>query len=367
MGLKKHIKYQWKLFFPLTILLCLIIGTLLFFLYKHNELTTNMSLIILGLFTISIALIFYASRHLSKNIALLQDFTDQIANNRIPTITAEQFPSDELGEIFRQIIRIYNEKGIAIEKSEHEHHIATHATEEKSRIKKQLTNNLNHELKTPIGIIKGYLDTILDDPNMDAETQRQFIEKTQLHVTRLCSLLNDISIITRLDEAAVIPTHEVNLHDIVFAISNDIKAISLTDKIAFEHNIPLSCSVKANQALLSGAILNLIRNASTYSHGTEMGLILENENSEYYTFIFYDNGVGVEEKHLAHLFDRFFRIDIGRSRKTGGTGLGLPIVKNTIKSFGGDIIVRNRIGGGLEFRFTIPKWKGSTKPTTDSN
>ena len=86
-------------------------------------------------------------------------------------------------------------------------------------------------------------------------------------------------------------------------------------------------------------------------------IIFEGENADYYNFSFYDNGVGVDEKHLAHLFDRFFRIDVGRSRRTGGTGLGLPIVKNTIKSFGGDITVRNRAEGGLEFRFTIPKWK----------
>lgn len=357
MGLKKRIKYKWKLFFPLTLLLCFIIGTLLFFLYKHNELTSNMLFIILGLFLFSIALIFYASWRLSKSVTLLQKFTDQIANNETPTITAEQFPSDEIGDIFKQVVRIYADKGIAVEKSEQEHHIAKHATEEKSRIKRQLTNNINHELKTPIGIIKGYIDTILEDPNMDADTQRYFIKQTQQHVARLCALLNDISTITRLDEATIIPTDEVNFHDIVYSISNDIKAMSITDKMSFNHNIPLTCIVKANQGLLNEALLNLISNAATYSHGTEMGLIFEGENADYYNFSFYDNGVGVDEKHLAHLFDRFFRIDVGRSRRTGGTGLGLPIVKNTIKSFGGDITVRNRAEGGLEFRFTIPKWK----------
>ncbi len=357
MASKRRIKYQWKLFFPLTILLCIIIVTLIFFLHQYDALTPSLWLVIAILSAFSIALIYNGARYLSKNISLLQVFTDQIVNNETPTITAEQFPSDELGEIFRQIIRIYNDKGIAIEKSEQEHHIAQHATKEKSRIKRQLTNNINHELKTPIGIIKGYIDTILEDPNMDAETQRHFIGQTQQHVTRLCTLLNDISTITRLDEASIIPTEEVNFHDIVYSISNDIKAMSITDKIPFKHNIPLTCVVKANQGLLNEALLNLIRNAATYSHGTEMGLVFEGENADYYTFSFYDNGVGVEEKHLTHLFDRFFRIDVGRSRKSGGTGLGLPIVKNTIKSFGGDISVRNRTEGGLEFRFTIPKWK----------
>ncbi len=357
MALKKHISYKWKLFFPLTILLCIIIVTLIFFLHRYDALTSSLLFVIAILSAFSIALIYNGSRHLSKNISLLRDFTNQVANNQPLTITTTQFPSDELGEIFSQIIRIYRERGVAIEKSEQEHHIAKHATEENSRIKRQLTNNINHELKTPIGIIKGYIDTILDDPQMDAATQRHFIEQTQQHVARLCALLNDISTITRLDEATIIPTNEVNVHDVVYSISNDIKAMSITDKISFKYDIPLTCIVKANQGLLNEALLNLIKNAATYSHGTEMGLILDNENEDYYTFRFYDNGVGVDEKHLAHLFERFYRIDVGRSRKTGGTGLGLPIVKNTIKSFGGDITVRNRAEGGLEFRFTIPKWK----------
>lgn len=357
MALKKHISYKWKLFFPLAILLCTIIATFVIFLYLYDALNTSALAVIAVLGLFSIATIYQGASHLSKNIALLRDFTNQVANNLPLTIKASQFPSDEIGEIFSQIIQIYQDKGVAVEQSEIEHHIAKHATEEKGRIKRQLTNNINHELKTPIGIIKGYIDTILGDPQMDATTQRHFIEQTQQHVARLCALLNDISTITRLDEAAIIPTNDVNVHDVVYSISNDIKAMSITDKISFKHDIPLNCIVKANQGLLNEALLNLIRNAATYSHGTEMGLILDNENNDYYIFRFYDNGVGVEEKHLAHLFDRFYRIDIGRSRKSGGTGLGLPIVKNTIKSFGGDISVRNRVEGGLEFRFTLPKWK----------
>ena len=104
-------------------------------------------------------------------------------------------------------------------------------------------------------------------------------------------------------------------------------------------------------------LLNLIRNAAEYSHGSEIKLRLINETAKYYTFSFADNGVGVPQEHIPHLFERFYRVDTGRSRKVGGTGLGLPIVKNTITTLGGTISVRNGAAGGLEFVFTLPKWE----------
>ena len=96
----------------------------------------------------------------------------------------------------------------------------------------------------------------------------------------------------------------------------------------------------------------------SYSKGTAIRLEKIHEDDYLYTFRFYDNGTGVGEEHIPYLFDRFYRIDAGRSRKVGGTGLGLPIVKNTIRTLGGKITVRNRIQGGLEYNFTLPRAKG---------
>lgn len=317
----------------------------------------SMWLIILGLTTIVIIIAFYTTRYLGRNVELLRDFSNRAANNDKELISAEKFPSDELGDISRQIVRLYKEKITAMEKREKDHRIAIHATEEKSRIKRQLTNNINHELKTPISIIKGYIDTIIGSPDMDSNTQRQFILKTHQHVERICTLLNDISTITRLDEAGNIPITQVDFHDLIYIISNELEDMPINGNMEFSFELPLNCIVKGNQNLLNAAILNLIRNAATYSNGTEMGIKLIAENENYYTFLFYDNGVGVDEKHIPHLFERFYRIDVGRSRKAGGTGLGLPIVKNTITTLGGAISVRNRHGGGLEFAFTLPRWK----------
>ncbi len=158
--------------------------------------------------------------------------------------------------------------------------------------------------------------------------------------------------------AGNVPVTGVDFHDLVFTIENDLTASGMAGNMAFNYNLPLDCIVKGNGTLLVGMVSNLIKNAAQHSHGTEMGLRLIVESEKYYTFSFYDNGTGVEPQHLPHLFERFYRIDAGRSRKVGGTGLGLPIVKNTVEALGGTITARNRSEGGLEFLFTLEKWRG---------
>lgn len=318
-------------------------------------------IIVLAITIIATIISYYASRYFGKNISLLRDFANRAAHDK-DFIAEDRFPSDELGDISRQIVHIYKEKDKAIEQREREHRIAIHATEEKSRIKRQLTNNINHELKTPIGVIKGYLDTIAETPEMDAGTRSRFIDKAREHIDRLRNLLNDISTMTRLDEAGdKIPTSEIDYHDLVFSISNDLELSRLNGNLEFNFDIPLGCRVIGNHSLLSDMLLNLIRNAAAYSQGSETWLKLVNESKGYYTFTFYDNGIGVDETHIPHLFERFYRIDEGRSRKAGGTGLGLPIVRNTILMLGGTISVKNRLHGGLEFMYTLPKWKEASQ------
>lgn len=300
---------------------------------------------------------YFSTRYLTKNIGLLRDFATKAADN-IETVDETDFPDDELGDISRKIIKLYRDKADAVKKSEREHKIALHAVEEKARIKRQLTNNINHELKTPVGVIKGYLDTIASNPDMDTPTRQRFISRAQDNVERLCILLGDVSTMTRLEEGTGnIPVKEIDFHDIVFTIENDLTASGINGNMKFSYNLPLDCMIRGNATLLTGMISNLIKNAAIHSGGTEMGLDLIVESERYYTFRFYDNGTGVDPQHLPHLFERFYRIDAGRSRKVGGTGLGLPIVKNTVEALGGSISVHNGPMGGLEFLFTLEKWK----------
>lgn len=132
----------------------------------------------------------------------------------------------------------------------------------------------------------------------------------------------------------------------------------------FEYDIPVNCHVKGNANLLTSMLTNLTKNAILHSHGTVMGLKLVVESKRFYTFSFYDNGTGVKAEELPRLFERFYRIDAGRSRKVGGTGLGLPIVKNTVEAHGGTMSVHNRATGGLEFVFTLHKYSAADAAKT---
>lgn len=310
---------------------------------------------ILGVGAIGTVLAYVATSHQAKNVTLLHDFAQRAAADK-DFIPMGDFPSDEIGEISRQIVAIYNSRMQANVRREREHVIALKATQDKNNMKKMLTDNISHELKTPIGIIRAYVEMMINQPDMPESDRMHFLQKTQVNVERLVSMLNDLSTMTRLDESRDnIPLKEIDFHGTIFTLADDVMRSGMIHGMDFHYDIPLDCTIMGNEGLLNSVLQNLIKNSAAYSQGTEMGIDLIGRNDRYYTFSFFDNGTGVAEEHIPHLFDRFYRVDSGRSRKAGGTGLGLPIVKSSIITMGGSITVRNRRGGGLEFIFSLPR------------
>jgi signal transduction histidine kinase len=306
---------------------------------------------------------YVSTRHFGVNIKNLKDFASRAANDTEFEPTLE-FPHDELGEISRQIVHIYNERRQTMAKLNREHDIALHAVDDKARMKRQLTNNINHELKTPIGVIKGYLDTIIDNPDMDAATRTHFIEKAQEHADRLTNLINDISAITRLEEGSnMINTEDLDFFDIVYTVACDIEESHELGNMQFINEVPAGCHIKGNFNLLTAMLHNLAKNAAAYSKGTECHVTMSGEDSKYFLFQFYDDGIGVDEEHITHLFERFYRVDSGRSRRSGGTGLGLAIVQSTVEAHGGKIHTFNRRPHGLAFEFSLPKSTIALRPS----
>ncbi len=328
-------------------------------------------LIIIGAAVGGTILAYVITSHQAKNVILLHDFARRAAEDR-DFIPMGDFPSDEIGDISRQIVAIYNARMQANVRREREHVIALKATEEKNRTKRMLTDNISHELKTPIGIIRSYIDMLLNQHDMPEQDRIHFLQKAQQNVERLVSMLNDLSTMTRLEESkSSIQMKEIDFHQMVFTFIEETLASGITKNMDIRYNLPVDCRITGNEGLLNSVLSNLVKNSVAYSQGTQMGIELLGRSQSYYTFAFYDNGVGVGEEHLSRLFDRFYRVDAGRSRKAGGTGLGLPIVKSAINTMGGSISVRNRRGGGLEFIFTLPRAKDGeatevSAPKTDA-
>lgn len=231
------------------------------------------------------------------------------------------------------------------------------AEEDKNRLKRQLTQNVAHELKTPVSSIQGYLETIVSDPGMDEEVKNHFIQRCFIQSQRLSSLLQDISTLNKLDDAPGSYEREsVNILTLFNMILSDVAQKLKEKNITVRTLIGPEVVVTGSHSLLYSIFRNLTDNAIAYAgEGVTVTVQVLSEDENYYTFSFADNGVGVAAEHLPHLFERFYRVDKGRSRKMGGTGLGLAIVKNAVLLHHGSISVRLAQTGGLEFIFSLPK------------
>ena len=228
---------------------------------------------------------------------------------------------------------------------------------EQARLKKQLTQNIAHELKTPVSSIQGYLETIVNNPDLSRDKLDQFIARSYAQSNRLTHLLSDISLLTRMEEAPNMTEKEsVNLYQMVQNIFNEV-ALQLEEKqIKTQNLLPANLNIKGNPSLLYSIFRNLTDNVIAYA-GTDIHITIRcfRQGEKFYYFSFADTGIGVTSEHLGRLFERFYRVDKGRSRKLGGTGLGLAIVKNAVLLHEGSIFAKNNPEGGLEFIFTLSK------------
>ena len=229
--------------------------------------------------------------------------------------------------------------------------------EEQSILKRQLAQNVSHELKTPISSIQGFTETLINNPNMDEEKKAFYIERCHAQAVRLTSLLHDISMLNKLDESSdSFEMVEINITEVVEGVKQDVSLALEEKNMHIEAELPKELIIKGNTLQIYSIFRNLIDNSILHAGvGTTVFIECYRTDSEYIYLSVADNGVGVESKHLNKIFDRFYRVDKGRSRKLGGTGLGLSIVKNSIQFHQGRISARNRKGGGIEFLFTLHK------------
>ncbi len=233
---------------------------------------------------------------------------------------------------------------------------ASEAERRNRQLKQEMTSNIAHELKTPVSSIRGYLEILLSDKPVDDERRRYFLDRCFRQTLRLSDLIQDVSIINKLEESAdLFPRTEVDATEVAKEAIGDLADKAAAAGITIQNNLP-AMPLGGNHELLYCIFRNLVENSIAYA-GSNINIVLETykESPDYYYIHYYDTGKGVADEYLSRLFDRFVRIDEGRSRQNGGTGLGLSIVKHSVLFHGGEIYAKNRESGGLEFFFSLKK------------
>lgn len=311
---------------------------------------------IMSIVTLAMCMLgYFATRRVGQHVTRLKKFADDVEKGTKISDT-EPFPNDELGSISNNIVRLYARLQQANTEREREHKAALYEQREKERIKKQLTNNINHELKTPVASIKICVETLLAHPEMDSAKHDRFLQRCLTDADRLQKLLKDVALITRMDEgAAAIVKEDTDLSAIIRAVADDRRIVADSREIAIVNDVKGPLEMSGNPSLLEAIFSNLIDNAIAYSGGTTVKIALISEDERKIVVNVADDGSGVAAEHLPRLFERFYRIDKGRSRAAGGTGLGLSIVKNAVALHGGTITAENASTGGLCFRITLSR------------
>ncbi len=226
---------------------------------------------------------------------------------------------------------------------------------QKSKLKKQMTSNIAHELRTPVTSIRGYLETLIACPDMAPEKKQDFIEKAYNQTLRLAELITDMSLISKMEEkSAKFQKEDIDIYSISNEVFEEFRDRIAAQRVNVENMLDAGTVLTGNKTLVYTIIRNLVENSLKYA-GDDITIHLEcySKIDKFCYLTYYDTGAGVPQEHLGDIFERFYRIEEGRTRDVGGSGLGLSIVKNAVKFHGGDIRVINRLNGGLQFFFSL--------------
>ncbi len=293
------------------------------------------------MFIVLAIMIFYITKRLTKPIKALQQFVD-IVNSNDKDYSRIKFSNDEFGDVGRRIIEIFERY------------------EQTKFYKEQMSHNVAHELKTPVTAIRAYLETVLDMPDIDKDTVKKFVEKAYSQSLRLTSLINDVSMLNKLDERSdSFVVEEVVLSQCISEVLNEMEYKLVANNVTFTSMISTNLRLNGCYTLIYSLFKNLIDNSIEHG-GKDISINLyaginqiPGDGGYRIDFTYTNTGRGIPQEKLSRLFERFYRIDEGRTRKTGGCGLGLAIVNNAVLYHRGEIVADNLPEGGVVFKFHL--------------
>ena len=247
-------------------------------------------------------------------------------------------------------------------KNEEERRSEINILKDQENYRREFLGNISHELKTPLFTIQGYILTLVEGGALkDKKVREKYLRRAAKGVDRIISIVKDLDLITQFESGIkTVDRSEFNIFDLVDNVFDLLEFESEKNNISLklENKNNSLIYVNADQERILQVLTNLIVNSIKY--GSDNGytkVIVEDFNKEKVIVRIIDNGEGIEEEHIPRLFERFYRIDKNRSRKKGGSGLGLSIVKHIIEAHNEQIFVKSQIGEGTEFSFTLSKPK----------
>lgn len=342
---KKSYKFATLTALYITIYIALLTSVFLFVFYSFNIL--HVFLFAFSSYIFSFMVIQYrVERFIYRRVKKIYDDLTLLESTSITegTITTD------MKTLTQEIDKFARDKKIEIESLKVREHY-----------RKEFIGNVSHELKTPLFTVQGYILTLLDGAMEDKNLREKYLERASKGVERLGYIVNDLDMITKLEVGDL--SLKVEVFDIVELIRNvfdmlEMKAARKRITLTFDINYTNTILVNADKERIQQVLTNLIVNSIKY--GREKGtteVSIENLIKNKVIVRVTDNGEGIEKKDLSRIFERFFRVDKSGSRKEGGSGLGLSIVKHIIEAHDEKIYLESEIGVGSEFSFTLNKSK----------
>lgn len=232
------------------------------------------------------------------------------------------------------------------------------------RVRRDFVANVSHELRTPLATIRAMAETLVDDHGEDRALAERYLTKIVSEVDRLSLIANDLLILSAA-ESNPVRKQECDLADLTRGVVAQLQAKATEKALSLTYTGPDSLRIDANSSQMSQVVINLIDNALNYtSEGSVAVSLTANEHDA--TLRVTDTGIGIASTDLPRVFERFYRVDKGRSRATGGTGLGLSIVKHIVEAHGGEVTVESSLNEGSTFTVRLPLNSGEPLPVSEA-
>lgn len=344
MSLKKTYKFAIKTSLFITLILALITSA---FLYYYNLL--SWWIVVGSLLTYVVCFLVIQIRVERFIYRRVKRIYDDLTLLESSTLRSQSITTD-MGTLTKEIDKYARNKKLEIE-----------TLQIREEYRKEFIGNVSHELKTPLFTVQGYILTLLDGAMEDPKIGKKYLSRAGKGVERLIYIVKDLDMITKLEVGDL--RLNIESFDIVELIQNvydllEMKASKKDITLTFDMDYNRPVMVNADKERVQQVLTNLVVNSIKY--GREKGtteLSIENLIKNKVIIRVTDNGEGIDSEHIPRLFERFYRVDKSGSRKEGGSGLGLSIVKHIIEAHGEKIYVESELGVGSEFSFTLEKAK----------